>query len=219
MSWTAIVGEPRTLYSQIGLRLIDEFIGDRPPYRVAARLSYQDSAGEWHVLPTRAVRTPAGSVCFPGLGRSASFATAPIVRHRVQLISDFYRPEYLRTVDALEFDIHPYNDDHAPAVLPATPQAALLLPSAAYPFATHLRVVRGSTRDAGGGAIANVEVLAGASERVLSDERGVFALPLRWPALTGSVVLDAIDHRTGRTAQLTLTLPQDLLQGQSFTLT
>jgi hypothetical protein len=54
---------------------------------------------------------------------------------------------------------------------------------------------------------------------VLSDERGVFALPLRWVALSGNVVIDAIDHRTARTDQLTLTLPQDLQQGQTFTLT
>jgi hypothetical protein len=56
------------------------------------------------------------------------------------------------------------------------------------------------------------------AERVLSDERGVFALPLRWAPFSGNVVLDAIDHRTGRTDQLTLALPQDLQQGHTFTL-
>jgi hypothetical protein len=91
------------------------------------------------------------------------------------------------------------------------------LPSTNYPHA--VRTVRGQTLDAAGDAVANVEVTQGAAERVLSDERGVFTLPLRWVPFAGLVVIDAVDIRTGRTGQLILTLPQDLQQGHSFTLT
>ncbi|MDB5934429.1 MAG: hypothetical protein JWQ01_1773 [Massilia sp.] len=219
MTFTAIAAERTVTYSQIGLRLVDEFTGGPSLQRVDARLSFQDSGGNWQLLPTQPRPSPSGNLLYPGLGRSASVEIAPIVRHRVELSSDFYRPEYLRTVDALEFDIHPYDDHHPPAVVSALPQTVLLLPSANYPHAAFIRTLRGRTLDASGDPIANVEITQGVAERVLSDERGVFALPLRWAALSGNLVIDAIDHRTGRTDQLTLTLPQDLQQGQTFTLT
>ncbi|MCI0432645.1 MAG: carboxypeptidase-like regulatory domain-containing protein [Gemmatimonadetes bacterium] len=219
MTWTAIPSERTVLYSQIGLRLVDEFSGGPSQYPVAALLSYQDSAGDWQPTSIKPTPTPSGNLSFPGLGRSANLPAAVMVRHRVQLASEFYRPEYLRTLDALEFDIHPYDDDQPPAVVPNVPQTVLLLPSAVYPHAAFVRTVRGQTLDTSGDPIVNVEVTAGTSERVLSDERGVFSLPLRWAPLSGNVVIDAIDHRTGRTDQINLALPQDLLQGQTFTLT
>jgi hypothetical protein len=219
MTFTAIPSERTVMYSQIGLRLVDEFTGGPSLHRVDARLSFQDSAGNWQPLDKQPTPSLSGNLLYPGLGRSASVATAPMVRHRVELSSHFYRPEYLRTIDALEFDIHPYDDSQPPVVLPNQAQAVLLLPSANYPHAAFVRTVRGRTLDVNGDPIANVEVTQGAAERVLSDERGVFALPLRWVALSGNVVIDAIDHRTGRNDQIMLTLPQDLLQGQTFTLT
>jgi hypothetical protein len=217
MTFTLIASERTVDYSQISLRLVDEFMGGQPLHPVDARLSFQDSAGNWQRLQTRPVPSPSGNLLYPGLGRSANVAVAPVVRHRVELTSGFYRPEYLRTVDALEFDVHPYDDNLPPAVLPNLPQTVLLLPSTSYPHAA--RTVRGRTLDATGDPIANVEVTQGTAERVLSDERGVFTLPLRWAAFSGPVVIDAIDNRTGRTGQITLTLPQDLQLGHSFTLT
>ena len=219
MSWTPIAAERTVLYSQIGLRLVDEFTGGPLQHRVAAHISFEDSAGNWQPLELEPIPSPAGNLLYPGLGRSASFGTAPMVRHRVQIESDFYRPEYLRNADALEFDIHPYDDANPPAVLSNIPHTVLMLPSVTYPFAGFVRTVRGRTLDNLGDPIANVEVTAGTTERVLSDERGVFALPLRWAPLSGAVIIDAVDHRTGRTDQINLALPQDLLQGQTFTLT
>ncbi|MGI9301130.1 MAG: hypothetical protein ACR2RB_00255, partial [Gammaproteobacteria bacterium] len=127
--------------------------------------------------------------------------------------------EYLRTVDALEFDVHPYDNNQAPAVIPGLPQTVLLLPATNYPYEHHVRSVHGQTLDNAGEPIVNVEVTEGVRERVLSDGRGVFVLPLRWSLPVGPVVLDAVDHRTGRTDQLNLTLPDDLQQGHIFTLT
>lgn len=219
MTFTAILSERTITYSQISLRLVDEFTGGPSLYPVDARLSFEDSAGHWRPLDTHPVLSPSGNLLYPGLGRSAYVAVAPMVRHRVELTSDFYRAEYLRTVDALEFDVHPYDDTQPPAVLPNLPQTVLLLPSTSYPYAGFVRTVRGRTLDANGDPIANVEVTQGTAERVLSDERGVFALALRWVALSGAVVIDAIDNRTGRTDQINLNLPQDLEQGHTFTLT
>ena len=219
MTFSVIPSERTVTYSQIGLRLVDEFTGGPLLHRVDARLSIRGSTGNWQPLDTQPILSPSGNLLYPALGRSANVATAPVVRHRVQLASEFYRPEYLRTVDALEFNIHPYDDSQPPAVVPNVPRTVLLLPSANYRYAAFVRTVRGRTLDTNGDPIANVEVTQGAAERVLSDERGVFALPLRWVPLSGALVIDAVDHRTGRTDQITLTLPQDLRQGHSFTLT
>jgi hypothetical protein len=216
MTFTLVPSERMVTYSQIGLRLVDEFTGGLALHRVDVRLSFLNSAGAWQPLGTAPVTSPSGNRLFPGLGRSASVATAPVVPHRVELISAFYRPEYLRTADALECDIYPYDDLNPPAVVPDLPQTILMLPSPGYPYPAYLRVVRGRVIDTAGRPMPNVEVTQGAAERVVSDERGVFALPLRWAALEGDVVIDATDHRTGRTNQLTLTLPQDLLQGQTL---
>ena len=219
MTFTVIPSERNVMYSQIGLRLVDEFTGGPSLHRADACVSIRDSAGNWQPLDTQPILSPSGYLLYPAIGRSANVATAPVVRHRVQLASDFYRPEYLRTVDALEFDIHPYDDSQPPAVLPNLPHTVLLLPSAIYPYAAFVRTVRGRTLDTNSDPIANVVVTQGAAERVLSDERGVFALPLRWAPLSGTLVIDAVDHRTGRMDQITLALPQGLLQGQTFTLT
>ncbi len=218
MTFATLSTERTVLYSQIGLRLVDEFTGGLPLPPVTALLSYRDSAGRWQPLAVKPTPTPSGNLLYPGLGRSAHAALAATVRHRVQITSAFYRPDYLRTTDGLEFDIAPYDDDSPPAGLPGVPLTVHLLPSAAYPHAAFVRTVRGQTLDVNGDPVPNAEVVAGLAERVLSDERGVFSLPLRWAPLSGNVVLDAIDHRTGRTDQLTLALPQDLGQGRIFTL-
>jgi phage portal protein BeeE len=219
MTWVTAPSTRSLLYSQIGIRLIDDFTGTSPAYPVAASLEYHDSTGAWRPTELEPTLTPSGVLSFPGLGRRADATASVTVKYRVLIRSDFYRPDYLRTADALEFDVHPYDNDNPPAVIPSLPTTVMLLPSAGYRHATHIRVVRGLTLDAGGTPIANVEVTEGPRERVLSDERGVFALPLRWPLLVGPVVLDAIDHRTGRSDQINLMLPGDLQQGHTFTLT
>ena len=52
--------------------------------------------------------------------------------------------------------------------------------------------------------------MLGVAERVATDSRGRFSLPLRWPALNGAIQIDASDHRTGRTGQITINLPAGL---------
>jgi len=219
MIWHNLTAEEWLLYSQIGLKLVDEFTGRPPGYPIFSDLEYQDPVGDWHRVDRQPVVTPTGVFSYPGLGRSAQAATQPVLKHRVLLRSDFYRPDYLVDSDGIEFDIHPYDDDNPPAVIPQTPQTVLMIPNTRYAYPGHVRLVKGLVQDNLGSPVANVEVSEGVHERVLSDERGAFTLPLRWPTLNAVVSLDAIDHRTGRSDSLNINLPGDLFQGHLFTIT
>ena len=64
--------------------------------------------------------------------------------------------------------------------------------------------------DQSGEPIPDVLVTESSRERVLSDERGAFALPLRQPSETETVIVDAVDQRTGQTGQITVSLPNDI---------
>jgi hypothetical protein len=219
MIWYALEAEQWLLYSQIGLKLVDEFTGNTPKYPVYADLEYQDTGGNWHPVERNPVVTPNGIISYPALGRSVRAATQPVLRHRVSLRSDFYRPEYLLNSDGIEFDIHPYDDANPPVVIPTNPQTILMMPNTKYAYPGHVRLVNGVVQDNAGDPVANVIVSEGVRERVLADERGAFSLPLRWPVLSATVLLDALDHRTGRNDSLNINLPGDLSQGHLFTIT
>jgi hypothetical protein len=79
-----------------------------------------------------------------------------------------------------------------------------------------VRVLRGFVEDASGAPVPNVLVHQAAAERALTDERGTFALPLRWAA--SGMVVDANDVRTGRAGSHTLSLPSDLLASVTITI-
>lgn len=219
MSWKVLADERWMTYSPIGLRLVDDFTGKDPAYKVSATLEIQGANLDWQQTNIKETITTTGIISYPGLGRSAYFATAPVQRYRFILQSDYYRAEYLMNMDAIEFDAHPYDDNNPPAVINNFPLTVMLLPGPAYPFEGHLRVVRGTVQDINGNPVANVEVSEGFRERVLTDARGAFSLPLRWPVLSGPVVIDAVDHRTGRTDSLNINLPGDLTSGHVFTIT
>jgi len=219
MNWLALNNEQWLLYSQIGLRLVDEFTAKPLKYPVSTTLEYQDSVGEWHTVKRDPVVTPNGLISYPSLGRSDHTASQPVLRHRVLLHSDFYRPDYLLNSDGIEFDIYPYDDFSPPAVIPTHPQTVLMFPSTVYAYPNHLRLVKGLVQDSLGDPVANVEVSEGTRERILTDKRGAFTLPLRWPANNASVMLDALDHRSGRNDSININLPDDLYQGHTFTIT
>lgn len=217
--WQIIPEERLTVFSPIGLVLRDDFTGDPPALEVTAHLDFQDAQMEWHVTSIGDVRTPSAAITYPGLGRSANAAAVPVQRHRVRIESEFYRPDYLINADGIEFDVHAYDDQTPPAIVPGAPQTVFLLPSPRYAFPQHVRVLRGAVQDAAATPVANVEVSLGAQERTLSDERGQFALPLRWPALNGAAQIDALDHRTGLSGQINIALPGALSAGQVITIT
>lgn len=213
MVWQAIAEERRMLYSPIGLRLVDDFTGRAPIGAVQAHLDLRRADMTWQPTEIAAVRTPSEVITYPGLGRSAHFALQPTFRYRVRLEAGFYRPDYLLNQDAIEFDVHPYDDDNPPAVLANLPQDVFLMPAVNYPYPGHVRVLRGQVLDNAGDPAANVEVTEGAGEKVLTDERGCFSLPLRWPPLNAALQIDALDHRTGLSGQINVNLPADLSIG------
>jgi hypothetical protein len=219
--WRTIPEERQMLYSPIGLRLIDDFSGSFPSGHVNAVAEERDNSGVWHQTEIKPVITPSGVLVYPGLGRSARVASQPIRRFRVSLEADYYRPRYLINAVGIEFDVHPYDDATPPAVVATHPQDVVLLPAVNYPFPTQVRVLRGLVFEDASltEGVVNVEVREGTRERVLTDERGAFSLPLRWPAFNAAVLIDAIDHRSGQSKQININLPADLLRGQTITMT
>ncbi|MCU7919021.1 MAG: carboxypeptidase-like regulatory domain-containing protein [Candidatus Thiodiazotropha sp. (ex Epidulcina cf. delphinae)] len=216
--WQAIAGERLMLYSPIGLNLIDDLTGKPAQGELIVTLDERDSVGDWHETRLEAVRSLSNVLLYPGLGRSAAVAATPVRRYRIRIDTLWYRPDYLMTDAGIEFDVHPYDDDTPPAATASHPMDLFLLPSANYPFPRHLRVLRGVVVDSGGDPVANVEVVEGPRERVLTDARGEFALPLRWTALSGPVQIDAVDHRTGHNGSINVVLPADLSHSNTITI-
>ena len=217
--YRVLAGETAVLYSPVGLRLLDEFTGDAPLGPVRAFLDRRLAPGVWEPAALPAVTTPGGVITYPGLERRRLAAGSPARRYRVRLEADFYRPFYRRIDEGVEFDAFPYNDTNPPQIISSMPRDELLVPASAYPFPTHVRVLRGAVVDAAGAPVADVVVSQGGLERVLTDERGAYALPLRWAAEGVPLPVDATDLRTGRTGMRPVTLPQDLGKNQEITIT
>jgi hypothetical protein len=214
--WRELRSEHAALYSPAGLRLVDDFTGRPPLGRVTARLDRQVTAGVWEPAGIDAVLTPSGILSWPGLGREGEPTLAPTRRYRVRVSAEEYRPAYLQNADGVEFDAPPWNDDAPPSPITAGPQDLYLFPSTAYPFPPWVRLLRGAVEDATGGPVANVLVHQGTAETTLSDERGAFALPLRWA--TNGLPVDAVDVRTGRAGAHVLSLPGDLHSSVTITI-
>jgi hypothetical protein len=159
----------------------------------------------------------------------------PFYRIMVSEPPDPGPPFYHATVDGVEFDAYPYNDADQPAFWSRAARAIHLAPAANYPFPAHIRILRGRVvaevngiespiADAevrrmvppDGTPVADVEVNLANKERVLTDERGEFALPLRWAPLKGEITVDAFDYLANRKGEKKVMLPDDL--GKSHTI-
>jgi hypothetical protein len=167
------------------------------------------------------MRTMSGVLAFLGLGRSAAVLGMSPLHYRAVIEAEYYRPFYAAKSDGKEFDVFPFNDDNPPAKLVTLPQDLVLVPAPTYPFPANLRVLRGRVQDNNSRPVANTEVSLGNTERVLSDENGEFALPLRLSPKTGSIKIDATDHRTVpvRQGDITINLPADLGKINPITIT
>jgi len=218
-TWRIQPGEHSELFSPIGLRLLDELTGELPIGRVEAFLDVRDGTA-WRATGIPAVRTPGGVVAYPGLERRAD-VSGPARRYRVHLAADFYRPVYPSSpFEGFEFDALPWNDTNPPKTITRFPQDAKLTPSTGYPFPPFVPVLRGRVVNGAKKPVADAEVkfvqLTQVLSRVLSDERGEFALPLRLAAF-GVALTIKTDHRpTGHTSTLNVTLPGTL--GKSLTI-
>jgi hypothetical protein len=208
----------RLTYSPVGFRLIDDITGREPIGAITCSVLIQDASSQWHPTDLQPVRSASGILIFPGLGRASFPATTQPRSYRAVLAAEFYRPYYAAQQDGLDFKDIPYNDDQPIQNPVGISQDVVLVPATNYPFPAYVRVLRGIVRDASGKPVSNVEVHRGNNERVLSDERGAYALPLRLDPNNTPIPIDAVDHRTARTGQITVTLPADLAKNQVITL-
>lgn len=213
-TWRALPDERLDSYSPIGLQLVDETTGGPPIGRTEALLDVQQGAG-WRETDVAAVRTGGGVLAYPGLGRRADVAQ-PARRYRVRIRAELYRPLYRALQDGLEFDAWSWNDTHPPPQPALFPQKVDLAPAPGYPFPPHVPVLRGRVVGSGGEPVADAEVMVANLERVLTDERGEFALPMRFTTSSVSVLVDAMHQRSGRVGNVTVTLPAALGQSQTI---
>ena len=195
------------LISPIGLQMVDDLTGGDPIGSVACALFVEDTPGHWRPVEVRTGRSAGGIMIFPGLGRSRDPATQPPRHYRAVITAQFYRPYYAVSQDGFEFDIYPHNDDQPPAQAPGL-QRVVLVPATNYPFQPHLRVLRGQVRNPAG-PVANAEVFV-TRDRVLSDDGGGYALPLRYELNNMPIAIDAVGNRTNQHGQISVTLPADL---------
>lgn len=216
LRWSFPPDEHSVQLSQIGLRLIDDLTGEAPIGEVGCTLFVEDAPGQWRKTDLVPIRSDSGILAFPGLGRVRDVNGQPTRRYRAEIAAQYYRPFYPPPQTAIAFDIHPYDDADPPPV-PSSLRDVALVPATNYPFQTHLRVLRGQVRNAAG-PVADAEVSRSNTERVLSDEQGFYALPLRFTADNTPVAIDAIDNTHTQNGQIVIMLPADLGQNKVITI-
>jgi hypothetical protein len=215
--WRVLEADRRTAYCPIALELRDEFTGGAVIGEVQVSLDLQQGTA-WAPSDRRPVRTPGGVFVFTGLGHAVDPAALPSFRVRVRIEANYYRPKYRTLDDGLEFDVPTYNDSVPPGVLPLMPQIVLMLPTSAYPFGAHVRVLRGRVLDPLGEPVTDALIEADGVERVMSDAKGGFCLPLRWQAPSGAVAV-TVDHpRSGRSGGANFNLPIALVGNKDITI-
>jgi hypothetical protein len=209
IEWRVLEADRRTAYCPIALELRDEYTGGAVIGDVQLALDVKQGA-VWAPSERKPTRTAGGVFVFTGLGHAADPAALPSFRVRVRISAAYYRPRYRVTADGLEFDVPTYNDLVPPAPLPPMPEIVLLLPTSSYPFGAHIRVLRGRILDPLGDPVADALVEADGVERVISDAKGGFSLPLRWQGPTALVAV-TVDHpRSGLGAAVNFNLPANL---------
>lgn len=225
-----LVEERRAVYSPACLIPYDDFRRRPSTTGVRAELDRWDGAA-WQPTVVPPVRTPSGSLIYPGLGRRSRPREADPQLYRSRLAAPGLLALYLAengdfSADrvGVEFLAFPYDDEHPPEIL-ARPQVVRLLPGPAFDFPPGTRVVRGTVRRAGTGQpVANALVESrgqtvpdGADwyERALTGPDGAFRLSLRWQ---GEAPADRPSAETfrltatespDRTGALVIRLPDD----------
>jgi hypothetical protein len=210
--------EGLVLYSPVGLRLLDELTSEAPIGNVEVTLDILDTNGVWQQTDIADVLTPSAVVTYPGLERHHDITGLPPRQYRVRLSADYYIPYYQGSTNGITFTADPHSDTQPPANVVVISTDTPLLPASNYPFAAYIPVLRGVVVDPANKPVPNVFVTQGNLERVLTDSRGTFALPLRWLAPNTSVPVDANDQRTGRTGQIQIQLPASLGTNQTISI-
>jgi hypothetical protein len=197
--------ESLTLYAGVGVLLVDDHTGGPPGGSIRVALDVSDGAGGFTTTDLRAVVTASGALIYPWLERRQNAGGLPPRDYRLRIDADLYVPLYRASADGIVVSVFSFDDDHPPQVVTPNPSKAVLLPAATYPFEPETPVVRGFVVDGAGAGVADA-LVAGGNERVLSDGRGEFALPLRWSAPATPIAVDATT-RDGRSGTTTIQLP------------
>lgn len=211
------------LYAGLGVQLIDEFASvpganfEAPPLGwTTIDIDIDDGGGVFRPLDPavlRSARTPAGIVWYPWLEHHADARGRAPRDYRVRVSAGMYTPRYTYDSDGVTVAVAPYDDINPPAILPAAPAKILLLPSATYPFAPAVPVLRGVVVD--GASLPVPEALVSwidatlQTDTVLTDADGEFALPMRRAALDTPIDIRA--ERPGQSGDVIVRIPQDLL--------
>ncbi len=218
IGWRTLPGENSELYSSIGLRPVDDITGRGPIGRIESFLDLPDQAGEWKDTGIRAVFTTSGMITYPALGRTTNPVGQSQRQYRVRIEAQFYIPLYRKDEDGILIDVYPYNDTNPPLIIPSNAQNVSLVPSVTYPFPSHIRVLRGVVVDQFDTLMRDAEVRLGNAERVVTDERGTFGLPLRWVGPNDNITVNAVHSRSGQSGDITVTLPLALGVSQKITI-
>lgn len=213
-SWIALTGERRVLQAQVALRLVDDFTAGPPLGRLRLVLHRADGAGSWTALEESPVLTPGGVHFWPKLGLTTHPAQSPEQSYRVAVEAELYRARHLVggawSYGPVEFTVRPYNHTNPLPIgsLPR-PRRVFLLPSAAYPHAPHIEVLRGLVTRPEGRPVAGALVRLGLTETVLTDDRGSFALPVRHPrpSVAGNITIDIEVPATGQIRSVSIAYP------------
>jgi hypothetical protein len=217
-TWLTVPFEISLTYSPIGLRLLDEFTNEPPLGKTSAYLDIRDVNGAWHQTDIPATKTPNSIVSYPGLGRTSDVTSIASRHYRVRISAELYIPHYQSTKDGIEFDAPSYNDANPlpDPQIDHVPEDLFLTPAPNYPFQGHVPVLRGIVIDPTNKPVPNALVSQSNKERVVTDSRGIFALPLRWVPPNTATPIDAVDSRTGHLGTKPVTLPGDL--AKNFTI-
>ena len=217
-NWQVITADRRVTYAGIALELRDEFTGTSPIGSVALSLDYQIGS-DWRATGIQPVRNAGGIYLYCGLGHRLDPGAEPTFRVRVRIDAQYYRPGFAALEDAIEFDVPAYNDLVPPVLSPLVPEVVLMWPRANYPYAAHIRCIRGRVLDGGGGPLADAQIVADGVERVMTDESGAYTLPLRWQPASAAVNAVVSHPRSGLSGNPVFNLPADLIGNQDVTVT
>jgi hypothetical protein len=216
--WRVISVDRRVAFAGVALDLRDEYAITGAFGDIRLTLDLQEGA-DWRETTLTPVRNSGGIFVYTGIGRHVDPAVTPQFRGRVRIEAEFYRPGFQAIEDAIVFDVPTYNDGVPPAFTPLNPQTVLMLPTAGYPFPGYVRRIGGRVLNALGTPMPNALIEADVVERVISDERGAFTLPLRWQAPVGAVNVVVAHPRSGLGAIKVFNLPGDLAGNQDIIVT
>lgn len=216
-TWNLTIDHGSVVYSPVGLRLLDDLTNLPPFGNLQAILDIKDASGNWQQTSILPAMSSDAVLTYPGLERHAIVTGLPARDYRVRLIADYYIPYYRINTDGIVFTAYPFNDENPPAAFAKVPADTVLLPAKNYPFPPNVPVLRGVVVDATGKAVQDAAVTQGNTERVVTDEKGRFALPLRWVVPNTNTPIDA-SSRSAQTGSITIQIPADLGKSQTISI-